>query len=261
MLPQAPLNFRVLQLLPLLLASRREAAASAASECFSCQAKKNENSMLKKNDEWLYNLTESEWLQKVMTEAYDELTKLAIGTPCQLTLLDTRALYRLSQWMRAYCEKRRNGAMPPSGETAAASYYMVSFFLSLLSTSRPVALEDVNRLFDRVLPLVSSCFILFHLVSSCFILFHQLPLVSPTASCFINCLLFHQLQHALSCSMADGRQYAARHCRERHACRKDDQGHSGCRESQNAAKARFRERLFRRRREYEGAFLESSGSC
>ena len=87
-----------------------------------------------------------------MTDAYDELTRLAIGTPCQLTKLDTRALYRLSEWMKAYCQKRRNGAMPPSGETAAAAYYMVSFFLGLLSASKhqPLAFDAVNRCFDKV---------------------------------------------------------------------------------------------------------------
>ena len=119
-----------------------------------------------------------------MTDAYDELTRLAIGTPCQLTKLDTRALYRLSEWMKAYCQKRRNGAMPPSGETAAAAYYMVSFFLGLLSASKhqPLAFDAVNRCFDKV-----HCR-LFHFAASCFIcclLFHLIPLVSFAASCFI----------------------------------------------------------------------------
>jgi hypothetical protein len=91
-----------------------------------------------------------------MTDAYDDLTKLAAGTPCQLTKLDTRALYRLSEWMKAYCQKRRNGAMPPPGETAAAAYYMVSFFLGLLSASRPFAFDAVNRCFDQV---AAYCFI------------------------------------------------------------------------------------------------------
>jgi hypothetical protein len=87
-----------------------------------------------------------------MTDAYDELTTLAVGTPCRLTLLDTRALYRLSQWMRAYCKKRRNGAMPPQAADAASSYYMVSFFIALVNAakSQPFAFDDVNRLFDKV---------------------------------------------------------------------------------------------------------------
>jgi hypothetical protein len=61
--------------------------------------------------------------------------------------------------MKAYCQKRRNGAMPPPGETAAAAYYMVSFFIGLLSASKhqPFAFDAVNRCFDQVvLPLVSS---------------------------------------------------------------------------------------------------------
>jgi hypothetical protein len=117
-----------------------------------------------------------------MTEPYDDLTKLAVGTPCQLTKLDTRALYRLSEWMKAYCKTRRNGAMPPPGETAAAAYYMVSFFIGLLSNSKhqPFALDSVNRCFDKVMPHAS----LLHCVKH---------------SCFI------------ACNTADCRQYAARH--------------------------------------------------
>ena len=92
------------------------------------------------------------------SSAYDALTKLANGTPCQLTLLDTRALYRLSQWMRAYCKKRRGGAMPPQDATPASAYYMVSFFLQLVNAnqSNPFAFDAVNRLFDKVLLLL--CF-------------------------------------------------------------------------------------------------------
>jgi hypothetical protein len=105
------------------------------------------------------------------SSAYDALTKLANGTPCQLTLLDTRALYRLSQWMRAYCKKRRGGAMPPQDATPASAYYMVSFFLQLVNAnqSNPFAFDAVNRLFDKVLLLL--------LLSLFMILGRQLPLL------------------------------------------------------------------------------------
>jgi hypothetical protein len=48
--------------------------------------------------------------------------------------------------------------MPPPGETAAAAYYMVSFFIGLLSASRhqPFAFDAVNRCFDQV---AAPCFI------------------------------------------------------------------------------------------------------
>ena len=65
-------------------------------------------------------------------DPYTRLSENGVGTPCQLNGNDTRAIYRLSQWMSAYAQKRRGGTVPPqSGETAAEAYYMVSFFMLL----------------------------------------------------------------------------------------------------------------------------------
>lgn len=86
---------------------------------------------------------------------YHKLSMMAVGTPCQLNANDTRALYRMSQWMRAYGQIQRGGFLPPTpkGETAAEAYYMVSFFkeLSKKYVKNPSALSAVNALFDKVI--------------------------------------------------------------------------------------------------------------
>ena len=84
---------------------------------------------------------------------YAKLADSAVGTPCKLNDDDIRALFRLEQWMRAYCITRRDGNIPPHAEvTEASAYYMVSFFKQLLLRygKNNRVFEDVNRCFDKV---------------------------------------------------------------------------------------------------------------
>ena len=91
---------------------------------------------------------------------YVLLSKDAESTVCQLDSDDTRAIYRLSQWMTAFCEVRRQGNAPPrpcpSAPSAGEAYYMVSFFMELKKkhTSDFNAYADVDKRFDKVVFIV-----------------------------------------------------------------------------------------------------------
>ena len=88
-----------------------------------------------------------------MSYPYMRLSDDGAGTPCQLNANDTRAIYRLSQWMDAFCIVRRHGAVPPrAGETAAEAYFMVSFFVCLKAAhdAKPNAYSDVEKVFGEV---------------------------------------------------------------------------------------------------------------
>jgi hypothetical protein len=92
-------------------------------------------------------------MEAVSTNPYAKLSAAAVGTPCRLTEEDTRALFRLEQWMHAYCRTRRGGHIPPHADaTNASAYYMVSFFKQLLQKygKNNRVFDDVNRLFDQV---------------------------------------------------------------------------------------------------------------
>jgi hypothetical protein len=98
--------------------------------------------------------------EEKLPNPYSKLLASAAETPCKLTEEDVRALFRLEQWMHAYCRTRRGGHIPPHSEVNEASaYYMVSNFKTLLMQygKNNKVFDDVNRLFDKVTRVFIEC--------------------------------------------------------------------------------------------------------